>query len=326
MSSADSEAVPGGLAGRQFSRWLDRRIPPSSQITLNQRNVFIFPTKTGFVFSGLLMLLILGAINYQASLVYSVAFLLGSLFLVTILYTFRNLSGLRLELVGARPGFVGEDVEFTVRVLRPQGRAREGIQLGWPDGIMQWAHLLDAEADRVRLFVQARSRGYLKPGRLLIETYFPLGLLRAWTWVDLNARALVYPAPIFQEFPRSQHGQRDEGELIDPLGSEDFSDIKLYRPGDPIKHIIWRSYARGGELMVKEYSSFLEPRLWLDLDDVDGDLEERVSRLTGLALKATRQEREFGLRLGDVKISPALGESHLELILRELALYGLPHN
>lgn len=311
------------FVGQRFARWLDRRVPPSAQITLSQRNIFIFPTQTGFVFGGLLMLLILGAINYQASLVYGVAFLLGSMFLMTILHTFRNLSGLSLELVNTRPGFVGEDVEFTLRVVRPKGRGREGIQLGWPDGIKQWAELYDQEADTVRLYVVGGQRGYLNPGRLLIETYYPLGLLRAWTWVDLNARALVYPKPIFQDFPMMEHGLREDGELIDPQGSDDFMDIKNYQPGDPIKHILWRSYARSGELMVKRYASFVEPRLWLDLEEVSGPLEERLSRLTGLALRATRLEREFGLRLGATEITPAIGEAHLEQILRELALYGL---
>ncbi|MEQ8860199.1 MAG: DUF58 domain-containing protein [Pseudomonadales bacterium] len=313
--------------GRRFGRWLDRRIPPSPEISLSQRNVFIFPTRTGFVFGGLLLLLVLAAINYQASLVYGVAFLLGSVFLVTILYTFRNLSGLRLEFAGTRPGFVGEDIEFSIRVVRPQDggrgrRGREGIQIGFPDGIVQWVDLHHQEADLVRLYVQGSRRGYLHPGRLLVETYYPLGLLRAWTWVDLDARALVYPRPLFSELPELMAGRRDEGQLIDPQGSEDFTDIKAYQPGDPVKHIIWRSYARGDELMVKRYASFMEPRLWLDLDDVGGGLEERLSRLTGMALQAARLGREFGLRLGKVEVKPAVGEAHLERVLRELALYG----
>src|SRR6056300_705276 len=118
MDAAASSSETGFL-GQRFGRWLDRRIPPSPQITLSQRNIFIFPTRTGFAFGGLISLLVLAAINYQASLVYGVAFLLGSTFLVTILYTFRNLSGLRMELAGARPGFVGEDIEFTLRMVRP---------------------------------------------------------------------------------------------------------------------------------------------------------------------------------------------------------------
>ena len=318
-----AQTQTSGLLGERFGRWLDRRIPPSATITLSQRNVFIFPTRTGFAFGALVALLVLAAINYQASLVYAVAFLLGSTFLVTILYTFRNLSGLRLELVGTRPGFVGEDIEFTVRVVRPQGRGREGIQLGWPEGLVQWAEVFEREADTVRLYVQAENRGYLHPGRLLIETYYPLGLLRAWTWVDLDARALVYPKPLFQDVPSAVSGRRDEGELIDARGSDDFTDIKPYQRGDAVKHIIWRSYARGGELMVKRYASYLEPRLWLDLDAVSGDVEERLSRLTGMALSAARQELEFGLRLGALEIAPGTGDVHLERVLRELALYGL---
>jgi uncharacterized protein (DUF58 family) len=151
------------------------------------------------VFGGLLVLLILAAINYQASLVYGVAFLLGSVFLVTILYTFRNLSGLRLEMGGARPAFVGEDVEFAIRVVRPNVRgspavrAREGIRLGFPGALMRWADLRAQELDLVRLYVRAERRGWLHPGRLLVETYYPLGLLRAWTWVDLDARGAGLP-------------------------------------------------------------------------------------------------------------------------------------
>jgi len=319
--------------GFRFRRWLDRRIPPASPITLTQRNIFIFPTPTGFAFGGLIALLILGGINYQSSLVYGVAFLLGSVFLVTILYTFRNLSGLRLELAGARPGFVGEDIEFSVRVVRPAvgkgggrrgQRGREGIQLGWPRGIMQWAELYDHEAATLRLYLTATRRGLFHPGRLLVETYYPLGLLRAWTWVDLGARALVYPRPLFEDLPRPGTGRREEGELIDPHGSEDFADIREYRTGDPVKHILWRSYARGGDLAVKRYASYLEPRLWLDLDAVHGNLEERLSRLTGQALQASRLEREFGLRLAGTVFPPARGEAQLERVLRELALHALP--
>ena len=321
--------------GFRFWRWLDRRIPPASPITLTQRNIFIFPTPTGFAFGGLIALLILGGINYQSSLVFGVAFLLGSVFLVTILYTFRNLSGLRLEMAGARPGFVGEDIEFSVRIARPAGRGsrdsqgrharqgREGIQLGWPRSIMQWAELYEQEAATVRLYLPATRRGFFRPGRMLVETYYPLGLLRAWTWVDLGARALVYPQPLFEELPKPGSGRREEGELIDPQGSEDFTDIRAYRPGDPVKHILWRSYARGADLSVKQYASYLEPRLWLDLEAERGDLETRLSRLTGHALQAARLEREFGLRLGNLMLAPARGEAHLERVLRELALYGV---
>lgn len=316
--------MAAALADR-FTAWLDKRIPPAPSITLTQANIFIFPTKVGFAFSALLVLMVLLAINYQSSLVYGIAFLLGSVFLVTILHTFRNLSGLRLEFQSARPGFVGEDIEFVIRLVRPQGRGREGIQLGWPEGLPQWGEVFTREADSVRLYVPATRRGWMDPGRLLIETYFPLGLLRAWTWVDLDARALVYPKPHFLPLPSASSGRRDEGTLIDPRGSEDFTDIRAYVPGDPIKQVLWRSYARSGgrELLVKHYASYVEPRLWFNFNELPGTVEERLSRLAGYALQAARAEREYGLVMPGLRIEPATGETHLEKVLRTLALHGV---
>jgi len=270
----------------------------------------------------LVLLLIVGAINYQNSLVYGVAFTLGSLFLVTILYTFRNLSGLTIELVSAATGFVGEDVAFHVRVTRPKGKGREGIQLGWIGAIPQWAEVYDSEGCTVKLFVRAESRGWLEPGRLLIETYYPLGLLRAWTWVDLGARALVYPKPLFVDSPEQIARHGEDGELLDPQGSDDFSDMRRYRLGDPVRHIMWRVYARSDQLLVKEYASFLDPRLMLEYHRLGGGVEERLSRLTGMALNAARADREFGLVLPGMTINPGGGDAHRDVVLRALALHG----
>ena len=307
----------------RWSRWLERRIPRAHRITLSQDSIFIFPTLTGFLFGGLVLLLVVGAINYQNSLVYGVAFLLGSLFLVTILYTFRNLSGLSIEFVGAGSGFVGENIEFHVRVSRPEGRGREGIQLAWSGAIPQWAEVFESTASEVRLYVPARRRGWLRPGRLLVETYFPLGLLRAWTWVDLGARALVYPKPAFDAAPEESHRSRDEGELIDPRGSDDFNELRAYRHGDSVRRILWRSYARTGELVVKEYASYLDPRFILDFARIRGGVEERLSRLTGLALKAERIGRDYGLELPGTSIEVGGGDAHRLRVLRALATFGV---
>ena len=322
MRGAKTKRVkPKGVSG-QFGNWLDRRIPPQSRVLLTQRNIFIFPTRTAIAFGALLLLLLLGAINYQNSLIYGVAFLLGSLFLVTILHTFRNLSGLTLELVDSKPGFVGEDIEFNLRISRGSGKARHGIQVGWPEAVKQWVEMHTTDSVSVRLFSQSSRRGWYNPGRLLIETRYPLGLLRAWTWVDLNAKALVYPEPVFISLPELVRGQRDDGELVDYQGSDDFTALRDYQPGDPVRHILWRRYARTDDLVLKEYSGFVEPRAWFDYEFAVGDVEERLSVLTGWVLQAKQKEQEFGLRLPGLVIEPGVGDAQVTRALEALALFG----
>lgn len=324
-TAKDIFSAPKRPLKTHFKRWLHRRIPPQQKITLNQRSIFIFPTRTGFVFSFLLLLLLLGAINYENSLIFGLAFWLGGVFFITIFYTFRNLSGITLELQKCGSGFVGEDIEFAVKVTRPEKSKREGIQLGWPNAVKQWAELYDTKSITLHLFVKANQRGWLNPDRLLIETYFPLGLLRAWTWIDLDAKAIVYPKPLFYKPSHVNLGSDDEGHLSHRVGSDDFYDMRSFQPGDSPRHIMWRSYARQDELLVKQFAAYADTRLMLDWFQVAGDTELRLSRLTGMALNAYRNEIEFGLKLPQNEISPNSGKAHLDRVLKELALYGYPH-
>lgn len=325
MSSLDSNisliAATPHRFGKRFQQWLDRRIPPQRKISLSQRTVFIFPSKTGAAFSALLLLLLFGAINYQNALIYGITFLLGSLFLVTILHTYKNLAGLTLEFAQSRPGFVDENIEFQIKISQPNGTMHEGIQLGWPAGVKQWAHLRTSDSDTVHLFVPASRRGWLIPGRLLVETFYPLGLLRAWTWIDFDIKTLVYPKPLFGDAITKANSDNDDGEIIQRDGNDDFYEMRSYQEGDPIKHIAWRNYARSDELMVKQFAGHKDIQVILDWDQLSGGVENRLSRLTGMALTAARSEQEFGLRLPGKEIKATTGPAHLKHTLRELALY-----
>lgn len=307
----------------RFGRWLDARIPPTRKLTLTQRNVFIFPTLTGGVFTILVLLLLVGAVNYQNSLMFGVAFLLVGVFLTAILHTFRNLAGLTVEYLGADTAFVDEHVRFRVRVSRPENQRREGIQLGWPNTIKRWVEVYDSAHATVDLYVAGQHRGWLRPGRMLIETLFPLGLLRAWTWVDLDAQALIYPRPFFERGTQLSEQSTEAGQRLDTLGSDDFQDVRDYTPGDPVRHIMWRAFARTGDLHVKNYASYLQDSVWIDFNVLIGDTERRLSLMTGLVLDADANRREFGLRLPGVTLQPAGGASHVADALKCLALHGL---
>lgn len=320
--AGDTRFMPRTPRGR-WRAWLNRRVPPRRRVVLHRGNVFIFPSRTGFAFIGLIALLILAAINYQNSMVFGLAFLLASTFALAISHTFRNLSGLTIEAAGVRPVFAGEHAEFGVRLIRATPRGHHALWLGWPGEIPQNVDLDEESEQRLHIPVLASARGWLDPGRLRLETTWPLGLLRAWTWLDLAQAALVYPQPLLAGPPRRAALANGEGEQLVAEGHDDFVGLRPYRPGDSLKHIAWKSFAQEGELMVKEYGGHADRRLWLDFEVLAGlGVEERLSTLCGWVLACEAARDEYGLRLPGVEIAPGHGEAHRAELLRALALHG----
>ena len=54
-----------GAFRQHWNRWLARRIPAASSVQLNQRRIFILPTRVGVAFLCALLVMLLAAINYQ---------------------------------------------------------------------------------------------------------------------------------------------------------------------------------------------------------------------------------------------------------------------
>lgn len=309
----------------RFNRWLDKRMPPANSITLNQRKIFILPTRQGIYFALLVCAMVLAGINYQNSLVFALAFLLASLFMVAMLHTFRNLSGLTLAAGSTKAAFAGEEAEFTVVLKRLGDRTYESLQVGWDPAALAVADLVADSEVRVRSYVLAKRRGRLNPGRLLVQTFFPLGLFRAWSWVDLDMVALVYPKPIEGgPLPSSSSTSQEEGELVLRDGAEDFYGLREYQAGDPIRHIAWRAFARNETLMTKQFAAYADRRVWLEWDQFEGlDREARLSRLCFWVLRLNSSNDEYGLRLPGIEIAPARGEAHRDEVLKTLALFEL---
>lgn len=71
------KTLTSGLT-RRWQKWLDRRIPEAKEVILNQRSIFIIPSRVGWLFLLLLILLLITAMNYQNGLIYGLTFWLFS--------------------------------------------------------------------------------------------------------------------------------------------------------------------------------------------------------------------------------------------------------
>lgn len=313
-----------GRLRRRFGEWVSRRIPPARSVTLDQKRIFIFPSRVGFFFVLCLMLMLLVAVNYQNNMAYALTFLLVTLFVVAILHTYANLSGLTIHALRARPAFPGQQSEFELLLERGKQRDHYALRLQWPRSTENMVNLTGEDSVRVQLHTPVGERGWYNPGRLLLESTYPLGLLRCWTWVDLDLHALVYPRPIPSAELSGAATDRPDGAAIPVQGSDDFYGFRDYRRGDSIRHIHWKGLAKGQPLQSKQYSAYADRSVWLDWEMFPGlGTERRLSHLCYWALEFEHSGDEYGLRLPGVVIEPDQGEKHRDRVLKALALFGL---
>lgn len=309
------------MSALRGERWLARRIPAARHIRLGHRQVFILPTRAGWLFAGALLPMLLVAINYQNSLAYALTFLLISLGLVALLHTWRTLLGVELRAGSANPTFAGQTASFQVLMTAENGR--QAMAVGWSRGERVVVDIPPIGHASVQLLLAAPSRGWLVAPRVRVESRYPLGLWVAWSWVDLQQRALVYPQPLDEPLMLDRSAGDEEGSQPMGEGVDDFRGLRQHQPGDGLRRLDWKAFSRGQGIRVKEFVALAGGERLLELERLFGPLETRLSRLCHAVLELSTEGQPFELRLDGQCLGPASGTRHRDACLQALALHGM---
>ncbi len=307
-----------------FKRWLFRLYgPEAAPIVLNQRRVYVLPTRAGLAYATTLGLMLVGAINYNLSLGYALVFLLAGLGLVTLLHTFRNMVQIELSPGRVEPVFAGDKARFGLQLLNRRNRPRFAIDLRLDGGETVTTDMAADAMTCVSLPMIAKRRGWLRPGRVTLQTHYPLRLVRAWSYVEPDMRCLVYPKPEMSAPPLPLSASGESGGSLSGKGSEDFAGLRRHQPADSPRQIAWKAVAHGQPLLTKQFSGASVTHVQLDWNDLPHsmELEARLSRLTRWLIEAHAQGISYGLRLPGREIRLGHGEQHFQLCLEALALH-----
>jgi uncharacterized protein (DUF58 family) len=308
----------------KLANWLYGFTPPErGVVVLVHRRVYILPTQLGWLFVLTLGILLVGSINYALSLGFALTFLLAGLGLAGMVHTARNLARMAISVGRAEPVFAGEAAQFRVYLDARSAFDRPAILARHLQSRSQM--VIDVPAGgpaEVVLAVPAARRGWLPLGRVMLETRFPLGIFRSWSYVEPDARCLVYPRPERASLP-APSAESARGALRSPTpGNDDYSGLRAYQLSDSPRHVAWKAVARNEDMLTKQFTGEAAAELWLDwVRLAPFDVERRLSRLAGWVLEAERSGAQYGLRLPGVEISPGHGEAHRAACLQALALY-----
>lgn len=311
----------------QFYAFVDKRIGRAKQFHLSQKNLFIFPTKRGFTFLLLVIALWVLGTNYQNNLILALAFFMVSLFVLAILITFQNLNRLDIHFVHAAETFVGDELYLKFSLENMSNSWREELCLFWQgeaytkDHYFSCAPRSDLECS---VPLSVHRRGKLCAPRMGLQSVFPFGIIRCWTWLNWDVDAVVYPQPKSGRLGVSAKTSDELGDGLHPVqGSDDFSGLKEYVAGDSLRRVSWKTYAKGRGLFIKSFDESLSAEKWLDFSSVRGtNIEEKLSILCFWVLHYHQENENFGLRLPNVIIEPSSGLAHRKTCLHALALFG----
>lgn len=281
-----------------------------------------FSTRYGGLFIVALLGMLMGSINYNNNLGFLFTFLLGSMLLVSLVHSYRNIQGIVLDKLQALPVFETQDAIFEMK-LRLLPRQRMAVRFRLDDGKDVMVDRMSGSRMRVSVALPTRKRGRVSPRVLTIISEYPFGLFGFQTTRQLFADCLVYPKPVpVQNLSMQDLFQAHSAEGVAVDSVEDFKGLRTFQNGDAPQHIFWKAFSKGQGLMVKEFMGGAAPRLCFSWEKIkQGDVEKKLSMLCGMVLKAHGMKLTYGIRLPGQLIAPGKGERHKHACLRALALF-----
>jgi len=316
-------------AARTLRAWAARRFGIDAlPHTISRRRIYILPSAYGIALAGIIIAMLLAALNYGSNLGLAFAFLMASIALVGMHHCHRNLLGLKVDAQREVDGFAGDLAAMQFALRNESGLDRWDVEIRCPGTVTGAGKVATSAAvaaraqQQLKLAIPTPRRGITRVTQFELCTRYPFGWFRAWSYVHAPLTIYVAPHP-HGERPLSAAGAAHGAAAIaDIPGDEDFAGLRTYAPGIPLKHMAWKVLARGREAAVRNYSSIVAQPEWLDwfaLEDLEP--EARLSQLCRWVLDVDAAGRPYGMRLPGLQLEIGRGAAHRSACLRALASF-----
>ncbi len=278
--------------------------------------------RSGIIFTVVTILLGVAAANTGNNLLYIVVSSMLSTMLMSGIFSILNLKGIKVVLLPPAEIYARRKIAF--RLLLEKEGLFPSFMLRVSSSIDEVFFLIVDKrgAEGTINFVFA-NRGIVEEVCLFISSEFPLNLFVRSFEMKVKVNITVFPEPLKTPLPIEMSNYEKEGGMpykSTVKGYEELKDIREYN-GEPLKLVHWKLSAKKGSLMVKEMVMEEKNPVVLDLDKVEGNTEEKLSKLTYLIIELLDMGYAVGLVLREKEIPPDRGNLHKLRMLRELALY-----
>jgi uncharacterized protein (DUF58 family) len=260
------------------------------------------------------------------NLITFLACLLLAVWIMNWLSAWRALRRLGGERRLEEPLFAGTPTPLEVVLSNPRRRAQVGLVVEdrGPEQLLTWpvTRLPGRGSTRLCQEIVCRRRGSYPLGPLVVSTALPFGLARRSLVLADQRRVTVLPqlgrlnrGLLCRHLTQASRvlGRSRQRPRRHPTAQADLHGLRTFRSGDSPRWIHWRTTARRGELMVREFEDMPTDNLILVLDPAPPESEWRLQKVEG------GQGQGTSLPAGFCLLPLGFGEDWLEEAVRMAA-------
>lgn len=286
-------------------------------------------------------IIFIAAINTGTNLLYVMACMLLSLWIVAPFAGEANLKGLVANQNTPSEASAGEKVELSLGIRNPRrwlpsfgiGAERSDPRLAPNPWSVPFLMIGPGETAWATAEATFLHRGLVRIEEVDVISSFPFGFFERKKKHKALLEILVLPAMVECRLPpltdATELGSREREQAGHGAS---IHAIREYQEGDPAKDIHWKLSAKGQGLKLKEYEREEAYGVQLILDEAFGGpltatekaiLENQIGMAAWMAKQYLQQGREVALWTRGGEVSRGMGPNHLRRILRALALLDL---
>jgi uncharacterized protein (DUF58 family) len=256
-------------------------------------------TKRALALGGGALALFAVGTNVQAGWVLVIAALLGGVLGVGVIVPLFGSSGIEIGRRVPRTAVAGQRIAATMSVTNRSRRTR-GLLAVFDEFCGSGTAVVGLLRPReTREYASRRGgarRGVYAGGECTVTSGAPFGVVRTRRTVDVASPIVVYPRT-YDVSARDMLGL-GAWRATAPIG--DASSVRDYHLGDPLRHIHWRSVARRGQLVVREFDTEKRAEVTIVVEAADDpDVADAVASVAcSLGLSFLRGAGEVRLIAG----------------------------
>ena len=243
----------------QFARkkWFYKRFTNKSKsIKLGLKNLYIFPNLYGFYWLSIIIFLYILGINLEASFTVFIAYLMTSIFFISLFLTHFNLHGLELSTSKENINFANSIINYSL--LLKSKKIRSNIKLKFINKNNKFRTIENICGNsEISLTSSGMKRGIYFPDTIYGESSSPLSLFNCWFY--WNPQKIIIVAP---ERKKGQielqytdmSGDSKNSDLLE-FSVDELKDLRDYTKGEKKSLIYWKLFAKSKKLQTKIYQN-----------------------------------------------------------------------